>query len=1074
MAVSRERQLSDAKESLRLKTSVWIAVYGSLANVPIETLEPYYHVKETARGRSIRPRDDASIIEALAREMREERVTTLLETPQAQARESLEAEQNRQSIVDAVRAYNTANAPALGTRALTEDHQEVMSSIGAFLERGERYGYISLPTGWGKTYVIAALVSAINTHSEKPLKTVILSPTQLILEQNEAVIAGGLQEGSVGTYYGYRKQNLDANVINTTYQSFVNMLVNGVIDPHEVGLVVFDEAHKALGEQRHRILRAVPNAVGIGLTATPYFEQLHGYEERGIVDKGEPWRGLFSNKIHEVGLEETMAKGILTPLSAHAITTSTLVESVRILGGDYDVKQLERYLNTISRNYLAVGMLAGLGAIPENVRLSEEQSAELASIHGSIKGKRTVIFGFSIAHIENLAEMLRSAGISAETVHGNVNPDDRRRILKAHADGDIQVLLGVDVLREGWNSPPTEVAIMLKPTKSGIVATQRLGRVLRQSPETGKTGAIAIEIVDRYSTSHDLPILIKDLFGWQYLLRGSMTGKERVPVTGERTRGMPVVEFLGMSIDSVFDEAASGDMFRGRFKGATLEEINRSIDAFSNEIRRAHPDATTLEFYTMLAKRLPLRVSADANETALKAFASIDTNASRAGYSAVIMLNMKTIIRASRRFMGNNAGENDEILASAIANVATELLALRSGKFDISQSVYTAAFKGAADYIASREGVPRYFVIEGGLKAERSVLADINEHGYNLARIRKILEGTGLTQAGQNMIFDRLYEMFISRQGESNSPEEVALRTLPAIEWRRAFGMLDDRQKEIIVGRFGLIDGTELTLGDLAHRLGLSVEWTRQIESRSLAVLEKSGIDKYLLLDSIHYDSRDELEQEHAGGLSDWPTLPSRIAKQVTKAKAAISIASVNVGNTANNDRLTRGLTGVKTVLEIRDKFRDSGQAEVARELDDIARSGLVAIGTRAFDVLDKDMWANVWKLAIIDSHLHSASFRTLMNAYGTRFESLIMHAGRVYDKAKSLGISDLDNYYVTEVLRKFDTMADKYDARSDYRIFIYGMAGEFADAFGLSAIGTKYEQKALEIIDSLSSIKGK
>jgi RNA polymerase sigma factor (sigma-70 family) len=66
-------------------------------------------------------------------------------------------------------------------------------------------------------------------------------------------------------------------------------------------------------------------------------------------------------------------------------------------------------------------------------------------------------------------------------------------------------------------------------------------------------------------------------------------------------------------------------------------------------------------------------------------------------------------------------------------------------------------------------------------------------------------------------------------------PEEVALAGLERQELQQMLARLDDpRSAEILRARFGLTDGREHTLGEVARRFNLSRERIRQLESEAL------------------------------------------------------------------------------------------------------------------------------------------------------------------------------------------------------------------------------------------------
>jgi RNA polymerase sigma factor (sigma-70 family) len=1038
----KPRQLSEAREALRVRTANLIEEYGSLGAIPKEVLEPYYVVKETRKGRTVTPKDDDAIVLALSQDFRRTQFSQILSTPQQASQEGQAAGENREAIANAIGTYLGLGTANQSLQVMREHQAEGISAVYGFLSGGERYGYVSHPAGSGKTHIIAELVDIIDRYSEKDMKIVVLSPTQLVLEQNVDTINSAMQSGSSGTYYGVSKKNLESRVINTTYQSFISMLVKGVIDPSEIGLVVLDEGHMALGEQRHRIMRAVPDAVAVLLTATAYFQQLHGYEQRGLIDSDEPWRGLFEKRIHNVTQEELIVKGVLTPLISYVVKTDNLVGDISITNGNYNEREIERYLNTMARNYMAVAMIAGPQAVPHNIRFSRDQLEHIEQIHEKIAGKRTAVFGISIDHVEKLAQMLREAGVTAETIHGKIKPDKRKLILDGYNAGNPQVVLGVDVIRQGWDSPVTEVGIILAPTQSGIVAVQRVGRVMRPSPETGKTHGIMIEVTDRYSSMRSLPILVSDTFDQSYLLRGSMTGKEVKKVITRGGREVPIVEFRGMNIDSIFEEARSSDMVRGGFKGATIDEMNDAIEGFAREIRRANPQMTSLQFYTAIAQVLPERVSSEANGVALSALASIDTNVSRKGYSAVIMLNMKTIFTATRGFMGKNESENEEILDAAIVKVADELLSLRSGRFSIGQEVYRAAFRGAADYIASREGVSTPYVLKGGLELEQDFAAGFREFGFGSRNLEWVSdEVSSALEINDKMVYGRLISRFglpvpnAYQIGIHVEDQEMAKKLQAALS-----DNLYEREKEIVRLRYALGGGEVRTLEEVGEHFNLTRERIRSLIAKSLSQMRQPESAAMLR------EFTDRIPEE------SYPPTPlqSRFKASFAEAKSYLRPG----GYTPIADRIR----SARVIIGIRNSARWTGTSpSIINGLNQQATSLIMQPTLDRLEDIRQDIAVNYPR------YNSGATIEPMDERYRKEFEGLVGLMSTTYDTAEALGVWNVGDYYVTKVLKKLDSMAQEHFVGSNARIYLYGMASEIARAFEFHYDADELKNKALD-----------
>lgn len=609
----------------------------------------------------------------------------------------------------------------------------------------------------------------------------------------------------------------------------------------------------ALGEQRHAVFRNFPNALKIGMTATPYFDQLEGYQRRGIVEKDEEWTGLFTNLIHEMTLEEVMERGILSKLDVHLIKTSTEVLDIQISSsGDYRESDLRKYFATKARNALAIGMLVGGEFIPKEYQISKEQKDEIEKIHNKIAGKRTAIFAVDIEHAEELAEELRNQGVSASAVHSKIDGSTRGKILQSHSRGETQVVIGVDMLSIGWDSPATEVGIYLQPTYSGVVAVHSLGRILRPSPETGKQEAIAIQLVDQFTKRVDSPVLIPHIFDPEYVLRGSQTGKKSSGQSSTAPREKPLVSFSGMNIESIIQEAQSKELVKTRFTRGSLEEAVSLFRKLALDAKAENPDIGTYELSKIIVDQLPQRIPYEAQQKALQAFASIDTNTKRLGQEAFLLLNLKTLLSVVDSLFReelDSPADREEMMHEALVSVQEKLPTLKSG-FPISSQVNRFAEDGVVEYLAKRENTPIRWMRDS---RNRLIIAErikevfgegnrilTNEEINNLART--LSEETGINENNLRHYINYRNSLRVKdeKSNEDQTFKEVNKEVTEETTSRvinEVLQTLTDRERRVLELTYGLKGNPKITDEEMGREFGVSRGRPGQIRVKALRKL---------------------------------------------------------------------------------------------------------------------------------------------------------------------------------------------------------------------------------------------
>ncbi|MBO4444355.1 MAG: excinuclease ABC subunit UvrB [Bacteroidaceae bacterium] len=128
----------------------------------------------------------------------------------------------------------------------------------------------------------------------------------------------------------------------------------------------------------------------------------------------------------------------------------------------------------------------GLLDPPIEVRSSENQIDDLMEeIHvRSGRGERVLVTTLTKRMAEELSEYLLDAGIRCSYIHSDVDTMERVTILSDLRKGDYDVLVGVNLLREGLDLPEVSLVAILDADKEGFLRnhrslTQTAGRAAR-------------------------------------------------------------------------------------------------------------------------------------------------------------------------------------------------------------------------------------------------------------------------------------------------------------------------------------------------------------------------------------------------------------------------------------------------------------------------------------------------------------------------------------------------------------------------------------------------------------------
>ena len=119
-------------------------------------------------------------------------------------------------------------------------------------------------------------------------------------------------------------------------------------------------------------------------------------------------------------------------------------------------------------------------------------TGEITQVHDFIaeaekttkRGARTLVTVLTKKMAEDLSEFLREKGIKAEYVHSDIKTAERIVILTKFRKGEFDVLVGVNLLREGLDLPEVELVGILDADKEGFLRSdtslvQTIGRAAR-------------------------------------------------------------------------------------------------------------------------------------------------------------------------------------------------------------------------------------------------------------------------------------------------------------------------------------------------------------------------------------------------------------------------------------------------------------------------------------------------------------------------------------------------------------------------------------------------------------------
>jgi superfamily II DNA or RNA helicase len=379
------------------------------------------------------------------------------------------------------------------------------------------------PTASGKTIAAAGFVEAA-----RRLGILILTHRRLLVTQfKRDLTTEGYGERFTDAVLKGMRAPADNPITIQTYAWFARHGTE--LDRATYHLVLCDEAHTALGEKTSAAIRAFHEPLYIGMTAT---EQLIAKQVSDV----------FPASVDDLPLGDAARRGLIAPLRCLRVPPAAAINSVPIVGGDFEERALAAALDHDALNQAAASLYRDR--------------------FGSTPG---IVYSAGVEHAYNLAQEFRAAGLKAEAVSGRTPPARLAETLAAYERGEINVLINAQLLAEGWNSPRATVCMHLAPTASRRVYQQRIGRIMRIHPR--KEAGVVVDFVPKGSTHNERVVSLHALLDSDFYREGArVTPAPRrrqqrrarrklspvpwlVPVTPEVARRLGVIQREWQRID---------------------------------------------------------------------------------------------------------------------------------------------------------------------------------------------------------------------------------------------------------------------------------------------------------------------------------------------------------------------------------------------------------------------------------------------------------------------------------------------------------------------------------------------
>lgn len=319
---------------------------------------------------------------------------------------------------------------------------------------------VAMPTGTGKSIVIAGFIKSV--YEQFPTQRVMMiTHVKELIEQNFSKLMALWSTAPAGIYSSGLNRRDSYNSI--TFAGIGSVVKKSHLFGH-IDLIIIDEAHLVSPSDSTMYRKFIselhkynPALKIVGFTATPY-----RLGQGQIVDGDSLFTDICIDQTNLEGFNRFIDEGYLVGLIPKKTSLTLDVDGVRKQGGEFILKDLQ---DAVDKNEITEA------ACKEAIELGHDRHSWL-------------VFTSGVEHAIHTAEILNYLGISAKAIHSGskkhkMTNEDRNTVIRDFKSGAIRALVNNNILTTGFDHPPIDLILMLRPTSSPGLWCQMNGRGLR-------------------------------------------------------------------------------------------------------------------------------------------------------------------------------------------------------------------------------------------------------------------------------------------------------------------------------------------------------------------------------------------------------------------------------------------------------------------------------------------------------------------------------------------------------------------------------------------------------------------
>ncbi|MEJ7765542.1 MAG: DEAD/DEAH box helicase family protein [Acidimicrobiales bacterium] len=370
--------------------------------------------------------------------------------------------------------FMSANANIEANELLREPQRQAHRAVREHFATSGESAILVIPVGCGKTGIIATLPYGIAEG-----RVLVVTPNLTIRK----VVTDALDIASRECFWARTRVLSDftvgpwtavldgptANLHDCVESHFVVTNIQQLASqadrwlpqfpPDFFDMILVDEGHHAAAASWQRIFRRFPNAKVVSMTATPFRSDQ------------QPLQG---DVIYRYSFARAMVNGFIKQVRSRSAAPEELYFTYR---DDTRRHTLEEVLELREEHWFR----RGVALSPECNRHIAEASIHRCEAMRAETGlpHQIIAAACSVDHARQVRAIYQECGYRAAEIHSDMDPDEQEAVLERLRLGQLDCIVQVQMLGEGFDHPRLSVAAIFRPFRSLAPYIQFVGRVMR-------------------------------------------------------------------------------------------------------------------------------------------------------------------------------------------------------------------------------------------------------------------------------------------------------------------------------------------------------------------------------------------------------------------------------------------------------------------------------------------------------------------------------------------------------------------------------------------------------------------